>query len=155
VSELISQVADRADERAASRRRAARLRILLAVASVVVTVAAGASLLLLIPGTDPRSAGGTVSCESGSAVQGVWVGRSRYDGTFVEWKPDPHDASTASFEAYVTTTAYVVHIGCGGSPESWAVTGQSSFVTGSRVDIVCLDGSPREDRVAPCVERDV
>ena len=150
--DIVDEVANGARERAAARRRNARLRTAFTILAVTISVAVGVVLVVHIPSPRPRMIAGTVHCDSGARVQGVWVGSSNFEGAFAKWTPRPADPSTASFEIFVTTTAYVVHVGCGGSGQNWSVEGQSPYVEAEATHLICLDRKA-DHGVATCVVR--
>jgi hypothetical protein len=83
-------------------------------------------------------ASGEVTCQSGSAVEGVWVVSQDGQGTgWAQWSAA--GSSSASFSRTIDNNSWQVHVGCGGSPQSWKVSTFSSSFSGTPQDITCDD----------------
>jgi hypothetical protein len=100
--------------------------------------------------TTPTSAGSTgsggvevsgqVACTSGRPVVGVWVQADAGSG-FASRK-GLGDGSTSDYWYWLSTPEpYALHVGCGGSPSSWAVAVYSSVVGGTHNSFDCVDVS--------------
>jgi hypothetical protein len=90
---------------------------------------------------------GTVRCDSGAAVRGVWVGNEVGGGDWAHWDPSAEDPATASYRFTVRGDRYTVHVGCGGSAK-WAREGRSPYVDGRHNDFICYDR--RDEPYPPC-----
>ncbi|GAA1614488.1 CHAP domain-containing protein [Catellatospora bangladeshensis] len=62
---------------------------------------------------------GTVSCEYGRAVVGVWVQANSGGSGFASWSAIPGRVNVASYSRAVSSGTVSLHIGCGGTGGSW------------------------------------
>jgi hypothetical protein len=108
----------------------------------------GAVLALTLPDITPVNLHGTVRCDSGAAVQGVWVegfsGGSHFAATTVG-----SSGLTAFTYQLPYGGAYQIHVGCGGTPASWQVEPWSDFVRGTGHSFTCYDRRA-DDRYLTC-----
>jgi hypothetical protein len=84
------------------------------------------------------AASGQVTCLSGNAVEGVWVVGQGGGTGWAAWSPSGSQ-SVATFSRTIPTSAWEVHVGCGGSPQSWQVATYSGWMTGTSQSITCDD----------------
>lgn len=121
----------------------------LAAAAVAVGLCAAPAQAAVPAVARPASYGvsGSVSCLSGSAVEGIWVSAS--SGTSGWATLSAASGSSSSVEWWFTLssdTSYFIHVGCGGSPQHWLPSGNtySSTRRGNSPDLICYD-IPYED----------
>jgi hypothetical protein len=94
---------------------------------------------------------GQLSCVSGKAIVGVWVQASQGSG-FSSWK-SIGDGSTADYWYTLSTTeSYSLHVGCGGTPQTWEVAAYSPVVSGSHNSFDCIDVASNPN-YAKCIRR--
>jgi hypothetical protein len=84
------------------------------------------------------AASGQVTCLSGNAVEGVWVVGQGGGTGWAAWSPSGSQ-SVATFSRTIPNSAWEVHVGCGGSPQSWQVATSSGWITGTSQGITCDD----------------
>jgi hypothetical protein len=86
------------------------------------------------------TADGTVYCNSGAPVEGVWVN----DGSASGWASwSSWTTGEASFGKYVGWHPYFsITVGCGGSPQRWATSNTSGSMLAGLADwyFYCGDG---------------
>jgi hypothetical protein len=83
---------------------------------------------------------GQVSCQSGRPVVGIWVAQVTGVGMFANWTSDNTNPSTAGYYATIPEgMAYELHVGCGGTPQRWSMSGSSSTTTAVSVTLRCHD----------------
>lgn len=94
--------------------------------------------------TSPTAIHGEVRCESGAEVVGIWIDAPSGGSGWVEF------TSTDQGSAFFATTLdrpgkYQLHVGCGGTPGSWASSYFSRYVVEDGLHFVCRDsgGSAR------------
>jgi hypothetical protein len=54
------------------------------------------------------------------------------------------------YASTVTTMRYVLHIGCGGTPQQWKLSTSTGFVTKDRNNFECQDGT-NDPRFGSCL----
>jgi hypothetical protein len=86
---------------------------------------------------------GQLSCSSGRSVEGVWVQAGSGSG-FAPWSGIGDGASASYSYRLPTTETYALHVGCGGTPQSWAVSADTPVVSGSH-SFDCFDISSAAD----------
>ncbi|MBS2540248.1 hypothetical protein KGQ20_46680, partial [Catenulispora sp. NF23] len=87
----------------------------------------------------PPGAGGTVTCVSGNAVEGVWVQADQGSG-FAAWQPTVSNGSTARYSLSLPLYEnYSLHVGCGGTPANWGWTVTTQDVGGNSNNFLCYD----------------
>lgn len=98
-------------------------------------IAAGGALAVQSPAA--AAVNGTVWCDNGSAVQGVYIDSSAAgrDG-WAAWNRFSGDASRATYSRSEVTTSYRVNVGCGGSPSSWQYSIWSGWYSGN-LNFIC------------------
>ncbi|GGV74348.1 hypothetical protein GCM10010512_27570 [Streptomyces thermoviolaceus subsp. thermoviolaceus] len=96
-------------------------------------------------GSGPYHITGQVRCESGRPIVGVWVQTgTASDSRFAAWR-GLGDGSTADWWTDLPKNErYSLHIGCGGTPASWASENMTGTYTGPHNSFDCndLDGDP-------------
>ncbi|WP_265566995.1 chitinase [Streptomyces hygroscopicus] len=94
----------------------------------------------------PTHVAGQVRCESGHPIVGVWVQTSHSaDSRFAAWR-GIGDGSTADWWTDMPENeSYSLHIGCGGTPASWATENKTGTNSGTSNSFDCVDiaGDPR------------
>lgn len=90
----------------------------------------------------PTELKGNVRCESGSAVVGVWVTASGGGSGWAQLS-DSGDGATVFSRTVDRPGEYQVHVGCGGTPDYWASTYHSYFVTANDITFLCMDAERR------------
>lgn len=88
---------------------------------------------------------GQVECLT-MPVEGVWIAANSGGSGWASWSAYAGDPEYASFSYNLPNGgSYYVHVGCGGSPQNWAVSTYSyNAVTGSGHVFYCYD-YPYED----------
>lgn len=89
---------------------------------------------------------GIASCTSGSPVVGVYIAEITNVGDFATWDPVAQHPSVATYHLDIPVgVAYEVHVGCGGTPDRWAVDAKSANSDALARNVVCEDrvGLPR------------
>jgi len=92
---------------------------------------------------------GQVMCVSQASVVGVWISASNGGSGW---------ASTTKVNGYTKNYSYslpnggsyAVHVGCGGSPQSWATNNKSSSYSGTWNNFTCYDSSSAGWRYLTC-----
>lgn len=109
------------------------------------------------PATPAFAISGTVSCPSGNAVEGVLVFAAGAGGaspppTGVAAGGGPFGAAdTASYDfGLPSQEPYSLRIGCGGSPQDWAITGYTPSVSGPTNSFRCPN-NPSNPATTKCV----
>jgi hypothetical protein len=91
---------------------------------------------------------GSVVCESGRPVVGVWVAASTGQGNSGYAHLGPPDASGTSFPIGAAGTysyrlphggSYAVHVGCGGTAQQWASSNYSPLLSSPAAHLHCAD----------------
>ena len=87
------------------------------------------------------SASGTVDC-GWLPVVGVWIEKVSGSGTSGwAWTPNDGRVNQPYYRANINSSAtYNVHVGCGGTPQSWQVTTTSASPQSGDADWVCVPG---------------
>jgi hypothetical protein len=86
----------------------------------------------------PVTVSGQVSCSSGNAVVGVWVEADKGAG-WSPWKGVGDGANADYWYTLPRSEQYSLHIGCGGSPDSWRVAVETPYVGGTHNSFDCFD----------------
>jgi hypothetical protein len=83
---------------------------------------------------------GHVECLS-MPVEGVWIAANSGGSGWASWSRAPSDPEEASFSYNLPNGgSFSVHVGCGGSPQNWAVATYSyNSVSGSGHNFYCYD----------------
>lgn len=83
---------------------------------------------------------GNVSCRSGRPVEGIWVAEATGLGLFAPWNRPPARPADAAYHAAIPArVAYLLHVGCGGSAQTWLVSAASPSTTMTALSVVCDD----------------
>lgn len=101
-------------------------------ARAFVLIAAGGILWLGSPASAvTRTVSGTVACEKGNKVVGIWVESTYGNSQWASWTPRSGASWIANYSAPITTTAAStgirLHIGCGGTSSSWASNNRTLY----------------------------
>jgi hypothetical protein len=75
---------------------------------------------------------------SGNSVEGVWVQASDGAG-WAPWQGLGNGSTSNWWYTLPENEAYSLHVGCGGTPASWAVAVYTPTVTGSQNSFNCYD----------------
>jgi hypothetical protein len=126
------------------KRRAGPIAGAFAVGALV----AGGATYLIMHETAPDASNftavaGTVTCENGKPVTGVWVEPARGEGRgWAEWQRG-QQPNVATFSKAIgeTVAAYSVNVGCGGTPKEWEHNDSTAPipVTQQLVALTCSD----------------
>lgn len=82
---------------------------------------------------------GTVQCDSGSKVVGVFVGAGPTRSGFATFAPNGADSSVTYIYSAPVGVPYAVHVGCGGTPAHWTTENWSEHYPGTSNSFVCHD----------------
>jgi hypothetical protein len=82
---------------------------------------------------------GHVQCRSGNAVVGVWVEVKNGTSGWANWRAEANPARASFTYASIKTGPWQVHVGCGGSPQSWAVATYSIWTSTASASFTCDD----------------
>jgi hypothetical protein len=107
---------------------------------VVALLAARSTLVSWITGNG--SVTGTVVCESGRPVVGVWIAAStgQRDSGYAHLGTGYPTASTVTYSYHLGTGgSYSVHVGCGGTTSDWASSNYSPTLQARSVTLHCDD----------------
>lgn len=116
----------------------------IAVASILITSHQGTAS----PQSSASLLTGSVVCESGRPVVGVWIAAStgQIDSGFAHLGPaDPSGisypvGSTATYSYLLPHSGtYAVHVGCGGQANAWDSSNYSPLLSGTKADLRCDD----------------
>ncbi|MEV0186739.1 chitinase [Streptomyces sp. NPDC050625] len=89
---------------------------------------------------------GQVRCESGQPIVGVWVQTSRSaDSRFAAWRGIKDGSKADWWTDIPKNERYSLHVGCGGTPASWATENMTGTyaVPNKSFDCVDIAGDPR------------
>ncbi|MEU4173435.1 chitinase [Streptomyces sp. NPDC026665] len=95
--------------------------------------------------TSPESSGplhivGLVHCESGRPIVGVWVQAAHSsDSHFAAWRGIGDGAWADWWTDLPSNESYSLHVGCGGTPASWASENKTGVYTGPSNSFTCND----------------
>ena len=101
---------------------------------------------------------GSVVCESGRPVVGVWIAASTGQGDSGYAHLGPPDASGVSFPVGAAGTysyrlprggSYAVHVGCGGTAQQWASSNYSPLLSSPAAHLHCVDPTPSTPGSSP------
>ncbi|MFF2519820.1 chitinase [Streptomyces sp. NPDC058086] len=98
------------------------------------------------PSVTPIRIAGQVRCESGNPIVGVWVQTSHSaDSRFAAWRGVGDGAKADWWTDIPENERYSLHIGCGGTPASWATENMTGWHSGPKNSFDCVDiaGDPR------------
>jgi hypothetical protein len=124
------------------RRHIATTAVIAVIAALLVALFAN------LKSARPAIVTGSVACQSGATVAGVWIQAYRAEG--VQISPPPGVLrSQVNYKASIYATSYQVHVGCGSDGQNWQVVPKSEYVTGTSNDFLCFDG-PRHEAYNTC-----
>lgn len=84
--------------------------------------------------------GGSVSCVTGRAVEGIWVVANSGGSNWARMNVAGGTSSAVSWSYTLPNGgSYSLHVGCGGSPSSWASTSTSGNYSGGSGGMLCYD----------------
>jgi hypothetical protein len=107
----------------------------LAIEAVLIVV-----LAVKLPKPVPEVVSGTVKCQSGLPVVGIWLEAQRGGSTWVGFDPLGAELSTVRYEYQLPNGGpYELRVGCGGTIARWASTSYTGFVHGSGFAFICAD----------------
>jgi hypothetical protein len=81
---------------------------------------------------------GQVSCVSGKSVKGVWVQAAKGSG-YSPWKGLGNGSTSDYWYTLPVHESYSLHVGCGGTTASWAVSDSTPVVGGTHNSFDCVD----------------
>ncbi|MCD0447051.1 hypothetical protein LO763_25875 [Glycomyces sp. A-F 0318] len=125
-----------------ARRHAASVLVGLCV------VAIGVVLLVKLMTTTPVEVSGTVACQSGADVQGLWIETAPGRGE-MHWPEETEKAPVVNYRAEIYANSYKVDVGCGGTHEHWLTVPKSEHVSGVSNDFLCFD-NPENPKYGSC-----
>jgi hypothetical protein len=83
---------------------------------------------------------GLVSCRTGRSVVNVWLAEDTGVGLYVTKGTDEESRSTTAYRATIPKgVTYQLHVGCGGSPQNWAMSASSINTTAVSLTVKCDD----------------
>jgi hypothetical protein len=113
-----------------------------ALAVTAVLVAVGIALAVTLPSGRSVTISGRVTCKSGEPVVGVWIDAANGGSGFASMYAEPTNRSRARYVRNLPFGgSYALHVGCGGSPQRWAIANYSPYVSLPQTDFVCFDES--------------
>ncbi len=83
---------------------------------------------------------GQLSCTSGRPVEGVWVQAGSGSG-FAAWKSVENGADADYWYSLPKSEPYALHVGCGGTKATWAMTAYTPQENGTHNSFNCIDVS--------------
>jgi hypothetical protein len=101
--------------------------------------AAVLSTPLAPPQATTITARGSITCQSGRAVTGVWLVGLNGGSGWATWTARATSPQFAAFSRSIPAGGWSVHVGCGGSPASWEEAIYSGWVSGTSHDFTCAD----------------
>jgi hypothetical protein len=119
-------------------------------AGAALCAASLSALALTAAGPASASTGvsGYVECLT-MPVEGVWIDAANGGSGWASWYTSG-DAEYAHYSYNLPNNgSYAVHVGCGGSPSSWAVATHSGYYGGTVNDFLCYD-EPSETPYTYC-----
>jgi hypothetical protein len=91
------------------------------------------------PANEAVTVSGYIECQSQS-VEGVWIQAANSDSGFAPWWPSADNPDYATYQYTLDSGGqYAVHVGCGGTQDTWAVATYSDFFSGPVNDFYCYD----------------
>jgi len=102
--------------------------------------AAAIALVVTLPRPVTATVQGEVRCLSNSPLVGIWVVGTRSPSGYATWYTLAGDVSRVTFTYDLGFSgSYSLHVGCGGTKESWILTAKSGIVSGSGHIFLCND----------------
>ncbi|HEV2638839.1 MAG TPA: hypothetical protein VGX23_27075 [Actinocrinis sp.] len=89
------------------------------------------------PTGKPVNIGGQLTCSSGNSIEGVWVSAATGSG-YAPWEGASNNVDKYWYTLPVSEP-YSIHVGCGGTPQSWAVACIGPQVTQPADSFECYD----------------
>lgn len=83
---------------------------------------------------------GTISCVSGSSVEGVWVQASQGSG-YSPWQGIGNGSTSRYWYTLPSTESFSLHVGCGGTTAQWGLSLSTPLVPGPVANFTCHDVS--------------
>jgi hypothetical protein len=80
---------------------------------------------------------GQVNCDSGAPVEGFWIQSANASG-WASWQ-DAAGTNADYWYSLPAAQSYKMSVGCGGSPQSWAVATYTPSVSGTHNSFHCDD----------------
>jgi hypothetical protein len=99
---------------------------------------------------------GTVTCESGAPVEGVYIKVYNNSGSgFAQWSLESAPSSARYSYSLPESDSWSVDVGCGGSATKWLATVKGPYVIGSQVSWTCYDSGTSENGASAgqCVQQ--
>lgn len=115
------------------------------VGLAVVAVAVGSPLVLgngYLPWSPApqETVSGLVSCRTGLPVANVWIAEDTGVGLYATKGTDMSSGPATAYHAAIPKgVAYQLHVGCGGSPQHWAMSASSTDTTAISLTVRCDD----------------
>jgi len=107
--------------------------------AVGLLIMAGGAFATAAPAS--ASVSGDIQCFYGNdAVVGAWVEVPGGTSGWASLSPDGYGGANYSYGAVSAGTTYRLHVGCGGTPQSWGTTFYTPYVTGGYYDWICTSG---------------
>ena len=103
------------------------------------------------PQSPPVEVTGQLSCLSGKSVTGVWVQAATGSG-FASWKGIAAGQNSDYWYELPTSESYSLHVGCGGTTTTWAVSATTPTVSGAQNSFYC-DDIASDSQYGTCVLR--
>jgi hypothetical protein len=122
-----------------------RVAVIVPVIIVALLAVVVYALLQFVPGR-PVTVTGSVVCESGQPLVGVWIAASAGQADSGVAHLGPADESGTSFPDGAVGTysyrlphggSYAVHVGCGGSSRHWVSSDFSPLLSGKTASLRC------------------
>lgn len=100
-----------------------------------------------------KTIGGTVRCDSGDKLEGIWVQGTISASGWAAVQHDPNQASRVGFSYTLGMGGtYEIHVGCGGSISSWTHADYSPTESETSLDFSCVD-KPTDPMHGVCLTR--
>lgn len=115
-----------------------RLKKVRALAFGVLLGAAG-TMAVVSPAAAATTVSGRVMCVSQRAVVGVWIQAESGGSGWANWSRTGVQYEANYSRSLPNGGRYQVHVGCGGTPQSWASNNKSGYVGGTVNYFTCSD----------------
>ena len=117
-----------------------RIKHRLAAVGATLALVLGVSLGASSPASASTTVAGSLSCVTGRAVEGVWVAANSSSSGWATLNVASGSSSTVSWHFTLNNAgSYSIHVGCGGSPQTWSSTSYSGTTSGNLPDQICYD----------------
>jgi len=91
------------------------------------------------PANEAVTVSGFIECQS-QGVEGVWIQAANGDSGWAPWVSSAANPGYATYQYTLDSGGqYAVHVGCGGTPSSWAVATYSDYFSGPANDFFCYN----------------